>query len=208
MILGGFGCLDPRAALIAGVGFLLPLTLAAAEVTQEFHTRIAQNSNAEKLDALKQRDEELKSTREEQRKSTEAEAALKREIEQVGADRGKLNQDLIDTAGRLRGVEAKIMATQERLKPLDDNERSIRKSLDGRRAVIGEVLAALQRIGRRPPPALMASPEDALQAVRTAMVLGAVLPQMRHEAEALANDLSELLAMRKKIDAEREQLKT
>jgi septal ring factor EnvC (AmiA/AmiB activator) len=205
--LGGFGGREPRAALLAGLAFALPLMLAVA-TAQEQPIRFAQNGNAEKLDALKQNDEKLKSARDEQRKSTETEAALKREIEQIGADRRKLNQDLIDTAGRLRGVESKIVATQERLKPLDDNERSIRKSLDGRRAVIGEVLAALQRIGRRPPPALIASPEDALQSVRTAMVLGAVLPEMRHEVEALANDLSGLLAVRKKIDAERDQLKT
>jgi septal ring factor EnvC (AmiA/AmiB activator) len=206
--LGGFGGLNPRAALVAGLGFALPISLAAAVLAQERPVRFAQNSNVEKLDALKQHDEELKATRDLQRQSAEAEANLKREIEQIGADRRKLNQDLIDTAGRLRGVESKIAATQERLKPLDDNELSIRKSLDGRRAVIGEVLAALQRIGRRPPPALIASPEDALQSVRTAMVLGAVLPEMRHEVEALASDLSELLALRKKIDAEREQLKS
>jgi septal ring factor EnvC (AmiA/AmiB activator) len=209
--LGGFGGLNPRAALVAGLGFALPISLAAAVLAQERQerpVRFAQNSNVEKLDALKQHDEELKAARDRQRQSAEAEANLKREIEQIGADRRKLNQDLIDTAGRLRGVESKIAATQERLKPLDDNELSIRKSLDGRRAVIGEVLAALQRIGRRPPPALIASPEDALQSVRTAMVLGAVLPEMRHEVEALASDLSELLALRKKIDAEREQLKS
>ena len=73
--------------------------------------------------------------------------------------------------------------------------------------MIGEVLAALQRIGHRPPPALIASPEDALQAVRTAMVLGAVLPEMRHEVEALASDLAELLGVRKKIADERDRLK-
>ncbi|MGB6860355.1 MAG: peptidoglycan DD-metalloendopeptidase family protein [Pseudolabrys sp.] len=205
--LGGFGGREPRAALLAGLAFALPLMLAVA-TAQEQPIRFAQNGNAEKLDALKQNDEKLKSARDEQRKSTETEAALKREIEQIGADRRKLNQDLIDTAGRLRGVESRVVAAQERLKPLDDNEHGIRKSLDGRRAVIGEVLAALQRIGRRPPPALIASPEDALQSVRTAMVLGAVLPEMRHEVEALANDLSALLAVRKKIDAERDQLKT
>lgn len=206
--LGGFGYLDPRAALILGLGFVLPITLPTAVTAQvTAQERPAQNDKAEKLDALKQRDEELKSTRDQQRRSAETEAALKHEIEQIGVDRRKLSQDLIDSAGRLRGVESKIAATQERLKPLDDNERSIRKSLDGRRAVIGEVLAALQRIGRRPPPALITSPEDALQLVRTAMVLGAVLPEMRHEVEALANDLSELLAVRKKIDAERDQLK-
>jgi septal ring factor EnvC (AmiA/AmiB activator) len=204
--LGGFGGREPRAALLAGLAFALPLMLAVA-AAQEQPIRFAQNGNAEKLDALKQNDEKLKSARDEQRKSAETEAALKREIEQIGADRRKLNQDLIDTAGRLRGVESRVVAAQERLKSLDDNERTIRKSLDGRRAVIGEVLAALQRIGRRPPPALIASPEDALQSVRTAMVLGAVLPEMRHEVEALANDLSALLAVRKKIDAERDQLK-
>jgi len=206
--LGGFGGLNPRTAFIAGLGLALPITLAAAVRAQEQPAPATQNEVADPFKALKQRDEELKSTRDEQRKSAETEAALRREIEQIGADRTKLNQDLIDTAARLRAVEVKVVSTQERLKPLDENETSIRKSLDGRRAVIGEVLAALQRMGRQPPPALLASPEDALQSVRTAIVLGAVLPEMRREVESLANDLSELLAVRKKIDAEREQLKT
>jgi septal ring factor EnvC (AmiA/AmiB activator) len=206
--LGGFGSLDPRAALIAGLGLALPITFAPAVLAQERPAPAAQNELADPLKTLKQRDEELKAARDEQRRSAAAEAALKREIEQIGADRTKLNEDLIDTAARLRGVEAKVESTQERLKPLDENETSIRKSLDGRRAVIGEVLAALQRMGRQPPPALVASPEDALQSVRAAIVLGAVLPEMRREVESLANDLSELLTVRKKIDTEREQLKT
>ena len=204
---GGFCQFDLRTALVAGLGLVLPVALAATAGAAERPVLLAQNGNTEKLDALKQRDDELKSARDEQRKSAEVEAALKREIEQIGADRRKLNQDLIDTATRLRGVESKIAATQERLKPLDDNERTIRKSLDGRRTVIGEVLAALQRIGHRPPAALISRPEDALQSIRTAMVLGAVLPEMRHEVEALVSDLSALVTLRKKIDTERDQLK-
>jgi len=204
---GGFSRLDPRFALIAGLGLALPVGLNAGVSAQQRPVITAQNAKTEKLDALKQHDRELKATREQQRKSAETEAALRREIEQIGADRRKFNQDLIATAARLRSVEAKIEATQARLEPLDANERSIRKSLDGRRAVIGEVLAALQRIGHRPPPALIARPEDALQAVRTAMVLGAVLPEMRHQVEALANDLGELVSVRKKITDERDRLK-
>jgi septal ring factor EnvC (AmiA/AmiB activator) len=191
-----------RSALIAGLALAWPMTLAAT--AQE----TSKDKPAEKLDTLKQRDQELQAARDAQRKSVEAEAALKHEIEQIGADRRKLNQDLIDTAARLRALEVQIPATEGRLKPLDENELTIRKSLDGRRAVIGEVLAALQRIGRRPPPALLASPEDALQSVRTAMVLGAVLPEMRHEMDALASDLTELLNLRKKIAAERDRLKS
>ncbi|MEI7806253.1 MAG: peptidoglycan DD-metalloendopeptidase family protein [Hyphomicrobiales bacterium] len=159
-----------------------------------------------KIENLQQRDQELDATRAAQRKAAETESALKREIEQLGADRRKLNQDLIDTASRVRGLESRIAATEIRLKPLDENERAVRKSLDGRRAVIAEVLAALQRIGRRPPPALMVAPEDALQSVRTAIVLGAVLPEMRSEAEALASDLAALSRIRKEIADERDKL--
>ena len=193
--------LDPRASLIARFAWAWPVADAAEQPPIP-----AQADKSEALDALKARDQELQAARDAQRQSVEAEAALKREIEQIGADRRKLNQDLIDTAARLRGVEDKIAATEARLKPLDDNEAMIRKSLDGRRAVIGEVLAALQRIGHRPPPALIASPEDALQSVRTAMLLGAVLPEMRQQVEALANDLGELLTLRKRIASERSQL--
>jgi len=191
----------PRAALIAALAFtwpVWPMTLAAQDA--------AKGKPADQLDTIKQRDQDMQAARDAQRKSIESEAALKHEIEQFGADRRKLAQDLVDTAGRLRGVEAQIAASEARLKPLDENESNIRKSLDGRRAVIGQVLAALQRIGRRPPPALIASPEDALQSVRTAMVLGAVLPQMRHEVDQLASDLTELVNVRKKIAAERERL--
>lgn len=192
--------LDPRAALVAALALASPFPFAGELKAQQ------PTQNEQALEALKQRDQEMQAAREAQRKSVETEAALKREIEQFGADRRKLAQDLIDTAGRLRGVEGMIAATESRLKPLDDNEAMIRKSLDGRRAVIGEVLAALQRIGHRPPPALIASPEDALQSVRTAMVLGAVLPEMRHEVDALASDLGELLNLRKQIATERARL--
>jgi septal ring factor EnvC (AmiA/AmiB activator) len=200
---GGSGRIDARAALVAAFGLALPLALAGPAPAQD---PIAKEKSG-KLDALKQHDEELQALREQQSKSAEKEAAIRREIEKIGADRRKLNQDLIDTAARLRGLEAKVAATGDRLKPLDAEETSIRHSLDSRRAVIGRVLAALQRMGHNPPPALIASPEDALKSVRTAMVLGAVLPEMQDDVRALASDLTELFAVRKKIAAERDRLK-
>lgn len=208
---------DKRTATAAVFGLVLPilglpLFVAGAALAEspppktELKTDALTAGKSQALDGLKAHDQELEATREQQKKSMETEAALKREIEQIGADRRKLAQDLIDTAARLRTAEAAVEATQVRLKPLDDNERNIRASLDGRRTVIAEVLAALQRIGHRPPPALIASPEDALQAVRTAMVLGAVLPEMRNKVDALANDLANLLNVRKSIAAERDRL--
>ena len=198
--LGGFRRLNPRAVLIAGLCFAVP----AAQAQQP----AVPTQSKSKIDALKQHDLELKALRDQQQKSVETEADIKRQIEEIGADRRKLNQALIDTAARLRDVEAKVAATEDKLKPLDARESKLRKSLDDRRGIIGEVLAALQRIGRRPPPALISSPEDALQSVRTAMVLGAVLPEMREQVGALAHDLAALITLRKDIAAGRDKLES
>jgi septal ring factor EnvC (AmiA/AmiB activator) len=157
-------------------------------------------------DALKQHDQELDAIRAQERASAEGQAKLRREIEAIGEDRRALNQQLIDTAARVRDVEANIEATRARLKPLDDQEGSIRKSLDERRTAIVEILAALQRVGQQPPPALLVRPEDALQAVRTAITLGAVVPEMRAQADALAGDLADLLHVRTDIVGEHERL--
>ncbi len=191
---------------------LLPLGLVAAAQTPprapvEIRPEAARPATPPATrDTLKERDKELEAIRAEHKKTLENEAKLKREIESIGDDRRKLNQQLIDTAARVVNVEERIAKTQERLKRLDDSEEALRKSLEQRRNVIAEVLAALQRIGRRAPPAIMVKAEDALQAVRSAMMLGAVLPEMRHQAESLAVDLAELVRLRRQIAEERDAL--
>jgi septal ring factor EnvC (AmiA/AmiB activator) len=161
---------------------------------------------ANDADALKQRDQELNAALARQRDSAQSQLKLRAEIAALSQDRRKFNQQLIDTAAKVRDVEANIDATRARLAPLDQQEQAFRKSLDDRRGTIVEILAALQRIGRQPPPALMVRPEDALQAVRTAITLGAVLPEMREEADALAGDLADLVNVRKQIAAESDRL--
>jgi murein hydrolase activator len=152
-----------------------------------------------------QRQQDLDAVLADQKRAAAAEAQLKADIEAISEDRRKLNQALIDTATRIRSAEDRISAGEARRATLGDQERTIHESLNERRAVIAEVLAALQRIGHRPPPALMVRPEDALQSVRTAMLLGAVLPEMRAEAQTLTADLGELLRVRTEIAAERER---
>jgi septal ring factor EnvC (AmiA/AmiB activator) len=159
-----------------------------------------------KLDALDQRDQELQTIRNEHKKARELESKLQREIEQIGDDRRKLNRQIIDVATRVRSLEHRMAAAEQRLQPLDQQERTLRESLEARRHVIGNVLAALQRIGRSPPPAMLVTPEDALQSVRSAILIGAVLPEMRGEVQTLATDLSMLAAVRREIASERSQL--
>jgi septal ring factor EnvC (AmiA/AmiB activator) len=200
-----------RPIILATLG-LLPLGLMAASA-QAPRARTPAPADANRsgsrpasLDTLKERDEQLEKLRAEQRRILENEAKLKREIEAIGDDRRKFNQQIIETAARVTEVEERAAQTQERLDVLDDKEQALRTSLQQRRGLIAEVLAALQRIGRQTPPALMIRAEDALQSVRSAMMLGAVLPEMRHQAEVLATDLAELVRLRKQIADERGQL--
>src|SRR6266478_116375 len=157
-------------------------------------------------DVIKQREQELEAARAQQKSAAELQEKLKADIAAIGQDRSKLNQQLIDIAARVRGVETRIGDAEARLRPLDAREQQIRNSLDSRRSEIVEVLAALQRAGRRAPPALLVRPEDALQSLRTAMLLGSVVPELRTRAEKLAGDLTELVSVRKTIATERDRL--
>ena len=166
----------------------------------------AQQATAASPDVIKQREEELEATREQQRKAAELQQKLKADIAAIGQDRSKLNQQLIEIATQVRNVETRIGETEASLRPLDSREQQVRATLDSRRTEIVEVLAALQRAGRRTPPALLVRPEDALQSLRTAMLLGSVVPELRARAEKLATDLGELVNVRKKIATQRDVL--
>lgn len=159
-------------------------------------------------DDIKQRAQELQAARQRQKDAAELQEKLKAEIAAIGQDRSKLNQELIDIAAKVRNVESRIGDAESRLGDLDTREQAIRGSLQSRRSEIVEVLAALQRAGRRTPPALLVSPEDALQSLRTAIMLGSVVPEMRAQSIKLVTDLNELVTVRKTIAAERDQLAT
>jgi septal ring factor EnvC (AmiA/AmiB activator) len=158
------------------------------------------------LEDIRKHDQELEAVRAEQKKALDSQKKLQDEIAALSEDRRQLNQSLIDTAAGIRGAEGRISASEGRLAQLTATEASIRKSLDSRRDVIGEILATLQRMGRRPPPAMLVRPEDALDSLRAAMLLGAVVPEMRSEAQSLAGELSDLVRIRGEAAAERDGL--
>ncbi|MGL4496289.1 MAG: murein hydrolase activator EnvC family protein, partial [Beijerinckiaceae bacterium] len=126
--------------------------------------------------------------------------------EAARVDRGRLNAGLVESAERLRASESRMAALEQRLATMESSENAVRASLQARRALITEVLAALQRMGRKPPPAIFVRPEDILSAVRAAIALGAVMPELRAETQALAADLASLVRIREGMAEERNRL--
>jgi murein hydrolase activator len=138
--------------------------------------------------------------------SDEQRRHIEAEIENLRSDRARLLAALLATTEKVNAAEQKIGESETRLETLTGSENAIHRSLTSRRDIIAEVLASLQRMGRAPPPALLVQPEDMLQAIRTSMLLGAVLPEMRSEIEALTSDLTDLVQLRHSIAAERDNL--
>ncbi|MCB1489985.1 MAG: peptidoglycan DD-metalloendopeptidase family protein, partial [Bauldia sp.] len=133
-------------------------------------------------------------------------AELRAEIEALDKDRGTLNQALIDAGKRVQAMEKQIGKTETRINALVSSEDALRASLAEQRDVLGEVLAALQRIGRRPPPAILVRPEDALASVRSAILLGAVVPDLRKAADKLSAELGQLVSLKNELARERDRM--
>ncbi len=153
-------------------------------------------------DRRKMRESELAALRASIAVSNERQAALAEEVASLEADRAGLNAALIETVREIGELERSLSAAESRLLRLDETIAAVRLSLDDRREALIEVLAALERLGRHPPPALIVAPADARDAVRGALLLGAVTPQIRVEAEALAADLATLAKLKGEADGE------
>ena len=132
--------------------------------------------------------------------------ALKKSIADLNQNTAEIRDALVESAARRKDLEAKIDAGEKSLTDLREQEAAVRVSLRARRGLLAEVLAALQRMGRNPPPALLVTPEDALSSVRSAILLGAVVPGIRHETDKLVADLAKLADTQKKISDERASL--
>lgn len=133
---------------------------------------------------------------------------MQESIAALNLDTTRIKDELIASAQRRKDLEAKINDGEDRLAKLGIRDDEVKASLRERRGVLAEVLAALQRMGRNPPPALLVSPEDALASVRSAILLGAVVPGIRGETDKLVSALKELTDVRQAIAGEKEQLTT
>ncbi|MCJ2057971.1 peptidoglycan DD-metalloendopeptidase family protein [Methylobacterium sp. J-048] len=170
----------------------------------------AANAESEKIqratEERERRAENLKRVQDALAASAGQRAQFESEIAAIGSDRAKLDSALLDAGRQAQATEDRLSRLEERLKAMIESEAAIRRSLQARRGIVAEILAALQRMGRRPPPAVLVSPEDVLAVIRTSMLLGAVVPELRGEVDTLAADLAEMIRLRGLIAQDKEGL--
>lgn len=131
-------------------------------------------------------------------------AQIRAEVERLENDRARIAAELVATAERNRKLDASLADAEARMTSLASDMARLSTALYERRAVLAEVLAGLQRLGRKPPPAVVVRPEDALAAVRSALLMGAILPELREQAGKLAHDLDAMARLRDRLARERD----
>ena len=136
--------------------------------------------------------------------SDEKLAEIQASIDKVNKTSADVRQALIDSAARRKSLQGQVIASEDKIAALKVKEDGVRSVLRSRRSVLAEVLGALERMGRNPPPALLVTPEDALASVRSAILLGAVVPGMRSEADKLVSNLQALASLESDAAKERD----
>ncbi|RYE07557.1 MAG: hypothetical protein EOP22_17405 [Hyphomicrobiales bacterium] len=139
--------------------------------------------------------------------SAERAARLKADLDLIKGDRDKQNAALIAAGERVKRAEIDVAAVQEKIGELIVQELDTRGRLDGADASISNVLAALERISRDPPPALIVDPSDALGSARSAILIAAILPQLRAKADAIIADMAHLDVIKAEAQQEEETLR-
>ncbi len=161
---------------------------AAAQTPDDARRKL--DANKKVLDETRQREQELQ-----------------RDVGSLEAERAKVNRNLIDTAKAIQRAESQLTQIENRIGELEAQEKLVRGSLEQNHGRIAKLLAAMQRMGRNPPPVMVTRREDALDMVRSAMLLASVFPEMREQALYLSDKLNQMAVVMAENRKQGEQLK-
>ncbi len=128
-------------------------------------------------------------------------ADTRREIQDLRTELDRLDHARI-TAG------ADVDAKRARLEALNARERSILADLGINRQRLSLLLSALQLFRRDPPPALLVAPENARDAVRAAILIRAMTPDLQRRADAYARQATAVGTLRREAAAASAELFT
>ena len=162
-----------------------PAAPPAASGTPDWQSTVEDSSASATRQQLEEQQRALELSRQQEGK-------IEATIEQLSLEHSQLTKHLVETAKRVQAGEAELSSTEARLAELSTKQKSIQASLATQKTVLVKLLAALQRMGRDPPPILITERDDALKMVRSAMQLAAVFPQLKDRAAALYKDLADL----------------
>ena len=134
--------------------------------------------------------------------------ALNQERRSLEKGVSTLRRNLIRAARTAQEQESVLSRLEAKLPELKKSAAERHHALNDRRQQMTGTLAALERLSRNPPQALLLSNAEPLKIVRSALLLRAALPHLRARAVALRQDLSEITTVRTKLENRQRKIKS
>ena len=133
-------------------------------------------------------------------------AALDSEAKRQAAELGRLRTELSAAAVAAQAHEAAITSLERDVRDLAAENELKTEALAKRKGQLGSTLAALQRMSLRPAAALIVSPGDPNDVIRSGLLLRTAVPQIEVQTKALRRQLTEIADLRREMASKREML--
>jgi murein hydrolase activator len=119
-----------------------------------------------------------------------------------------IRQQLIETARITQAREAVVARAEERLTLLKAHHAVGASDLSVLRGKLASLTAAIQRLARRPPEAILTSPRPPLETARAMMLVRFLVPSIKTESDQMRGELTKLEALNHRIRTEQEHFLT
>jgi septal ring factor EnvC (AmiA/AmiB activator) len=159
---------------------------------------LAETKPAEKPDPKKLKEVEARIKRE-----REAAAALQKRTAAIRDEIRVLREKLVKTAAATQTRESALTRQESELRQLEAREKAAAADFQTRQRQLAEILAALQRLSLRPPVTLASRSDDANDAVRTALVLRSLVPELERRAQRLKLEIEAYARLKEAVRARR-----
>ena len=124
----------------------------------------------------------------------------------VAGDLEKLERDLISAAMESQRREEQATSTELKLVSLRSRLAAARTDLVEGEDALEDLMASLAISGRHRPPALLTQPKSANQAIRAAILMGEVAPEVRSKTKVLGEEITELRRLERNVLREQKTL--
>lgn len=143
--------------------------------------------------------QQLKSVQQQLEESRQKAAQYAEQAEGLARDIAQLRTDSVAAAKAAQEHEAALSALEDQLAALGIEEAKKAAELERHRAQQQQLLMALERLARNPPEGMALAPGNPVDAVRSAMLMGAAVPPLEARARQLRQEIDDLAQLRRQI---------
>jgi len=115
--------------------------------------------------------------------------------------RWSLGLALVALCGSALAQTSRIIEARRGLAELATKQEGLAAAAGANRSELSRLLGALELFARDPPPALLVSPSEATDAIRSAILVHAIAPELEARAQRLAAEARALAGTRRQVAA-------